>query len=217
MKHKAFTLIETVLAVAISAIVMFAGAQLMYNLVKTSEFFETNWSLRAHADGVERYLRSSFMNSNITKASKLPEVLFSRNKNNLCIAKLFEEENSNRYYLVFSEKKAHPMYLPATGVAVEKICFLDFIEGEGLSVIWTTNESDDRKRQAEPIIYKTFLTPYVKQLSYIYPDTVWREEPKLDTAINAMPEYVKLVFERHGETITRIISLKPVIDFQISR
>ena len=38
MKHKAFTLIETVLAVAISAIVMFAGAQLMYNLVKTSEF-----------------------------------------------------------------------------------------------------------------------------------------------------------------------------------
>ncbi len=217
MKRRAFTLIETILAISVSAIVLFACAQIMFDLIKTSEFFESRWSLRSHADGVESFLRSSFMNSNITKASSLPDVLFSRNSNNLCISKLFDEENTNKYYLVFSEKKAHPLYLPATGVAKEKICFLDFIDGEGLSVIWTTNESDERKRQTDPIIYKTKISPFVKSVAYIYPDTIWREEPKLDTSINAMPEYIKIVFEHRGETIRRIISLKPIIDFQISK
>ena len=215
MNRKAFTLLETVMAVAISAIVMFACTMLMFDLVKTSELFERNWSLRAHADGVENFLRSSFMNSNISKS--VPETILSRG-NSLCIAKLIEEENSNKYYLVFSEKKAHPLYLPATGVAPEKTCFLDFIEGEGLSIYWTSRISDHRKRQSDPVIYKTLLTPFVKEIAYIYMDsTMWKEEPTLDTNMTSMPEYLKIVFAKNGEEITRIISLKPVIDYQISQ
>ncbi len=214
--HKAFTLLEVILAIAISAFVLFACAQLMYNLTKTSELFEKKWSLINHADGVERFLRASFMNSQISNTSKLSGIIFSKNTNSLCVAKLPEEETSNNYYLVFSEKKPHPLYLPTTLVSPEKLCFLFFDENEGLSIVWKFLVSEDRKN--DPIVYKTKLSKFVSAITYLYKDSdIWKEAQVLDTTLTNMPEFIKITFKRNSEEITRIISLSSQLDSQLAQ
>ena len=62
------------------------------------------------------------------------------------------------------------------------------------------------------MLYKTPLSPYVKKISYLLPDTNgWREEDDLSN-IDDMPSYVKLLFERAGEKIERIIPLSGMLD-----
>ena len=216
MTRRAFTLIETVLAVALSAVIMLGCAELMFSLVKTAEMFEGKWSLRDHADGVERFLRASFVDSNISDASGVEEKLFSLNSNSLLVAKLPAELRENTYHIVFSERKPHPFYLSASGVSPEKICYLNFREEDGLSIIWHFYKPEIRGR--EVAIYKTPVSKFVKRAAYVYPDgTLWKEAPVLDTRITAMPQFIKLEFEHKGETITRVIALGSLIDYQISQ
>lgn len=216
MKRRAFTLIETILAISLSAIIMLACADLIFNLVKTSSTFESAWTLKAHADGVEKFLRKSFMNSSISDISKIPGIIFKRNTNSLCVAKLPEEENANNYFLVFSTKEPHPLYISATEVSPEKYCFLQFVEDEGLYIVWKFLVAEDRDK--EPIIYRTLLSKHVKEVSYIYKDsTLWKDEKELDTSMTEMPKFIKVVFGDKTETITRIISLNSQLDFQIAR
>lgn len=216
MKHRAFTLIETILAISLSAVIMLACAELIFNLVKTSSSFESGWTLKAHADGVEKFLRKSFMNSSFSNMSKISDVIFKRNTNSLCVAKLPEEENTNNYYLAFSIKEPHPLFVSATEVSPEKYCFLQFVEDEGLYIVWKFLQSEDRDK--EPIVYRTLLSPHVKDIAYIYYDsTLWKEEKQLDTTMTSMPTFIKITFGDKVETITRIISLNSQLDFQISR
>ena len=214
--RRAFTLIETVLAVALSAAIMLACAELIFLLVKTSEQFEGKWSLRGHADGVERFLRASLLNSAISDTSGVEEKLYDLNKNSVLVAKLPAELRENTYHIVFSARKPHPFYLSASAVSPEKLCYLDFKEEDGLSIIWHFYKPEFRDK--EIVIYKTPVSKFVKSVSYIYPDdTLWKETPILDTRITAMPRFIKIVFERGGEETARVISLAPHLDHQISQ
>ena len=76
--RRAFTLFEVVFAVAVSAVVMFGCASLFFDMVRTADFLRGNWTLRAHADGVERFLRASFVHSSISDVSKLSDAVFAR-------------------------------------------------------------------------------------------------------------------------------------------
>ena len=71
----AFTLVEVVLATAISAVILFGCCAMMFEMVNVVEYFERGWSLRSHADGVEKFLRSSFMNSSAVQTSEIGETL----------------------------------------------------------------------------------------------------------------------------------------------
>lgn len=214
--RRAFTLIETVLAVALSAAIMLACAEFIFLLIKTSGQFEGKWSLRGHADGVERFLRASLLNSAISDISGIEEKLYSLNKNSVLVAKLPAELRENTYHIVFSARKPHPFYLSATSVSPEKLCYLAFKEEDGLSIIWHFYKPEYRDK--EIVIYKTPVSKFVKSVSYIYPeDALWKETPILDTRITAMPQFIKLTFEHNGEEIARIISLAPIVDYQISQ
>ena len=62
---RGFTLIEAVLAISISALVMFGGVALLFDMSKLSESLEMGGSLKSHADGVEGFLRSAFSTSSV--------------------------------------------------------------------------------------------------------------------------------------------------------
>ena len=170
-QRRAFTLVETVLALAVSAMIMLACAQLLFDTAHT-------------------------------------EIL---------AAPLPDELGGNRdYRVVFTEKTAHPLYAAPFGLSPEKVCYLDFEEGEGLFIVWHFTQSEDRKN--DRAIYKTRISPYASEILYIYNDgRRWREEPQLTTRTEAMPEFVKIKFSRSGETLERIIALSPRIDYQISK
>lgn len=204
--RRAFTLIETVLAMAVAAVVMFGCAATLLNLAKTAESVEGGWSLTKHADGAEKFLRAAFINSVLLHASKIGNVSHQNASNTLAVAEIPE---SSDCALAFEIDEQSPILLAAERFSPEKICYLAH-DSDGLSLVW--RHANAEKKNSEAVLYKTPLSPHVKKISYLLPDTNgWREEDDLSN-IDDMPQYVKLLFERADEKIERIIPLSGMLD-----
>ena len=85
--RSAFTLVECVLAISISALLMFGGAALLFDMSRLSESLESGGGLKSHADGVESFLRSSFSSSSVSDSSKLGETFASNSDKTVFVAK----------------------------------------------------------------------------------------------------------------------------------
>lgn len=204
--RRAFTLLEVVLAISVAAVVMFGCAATLLNLANTAERVEGGWSLTKHADGAEKFLRAAFINSALLYASKIGNVSHQNASNTLAVAEIPE---SSETALAFEIDEQTPILLAAERFSPEKICYLSH-DTDGLSLVW--RHANAEKKNSEAVLYKTPLSPYVKKISYLLPDTNgWREEDDLSN-IGDMPSYVKLLFERAGEKIERIIPLSGMLD-----
>lgn len=204
--RRAFTLLEVVLAMSVAAVVMFGCAATLLNLANTAERVEGGWSLTKHADGAEKFLRTAFINSALLHASKIGNVSHQNASNTLAVAEIPE---SSETALAFEIDEQTPILLAAERFSPEKICYLSH-DTDGLSLVW--RHANAEKKNSEAVLYKTPLSPYVKKISYLLPDTNgWREEDDLSN-IGDMPSYVKLLFERAGEKIERIIPLSGMLD-----
>lgn len=204
--RRAFTLLEVVLAMSVAAVVMFGCAATLLNLVYTAERVEGGWSLTKHADGAEKFLRAVFINSALLHASKIGNVSHQNASNTLAVAEIPESAETA---LAFEIDEQTPILLAAERFSPEKICYLSH-DTDGLSLVW--RHANAEKKNSEAVLYKTPLSPYVKKISYLLPDTNgWREEDDLSN-IGDMPSYVKLLFERAGEKIERIIPLSGMLD-----
>lgn len=204
--RRAFTLLEVVLAMSVAAVVMFGCAATLLNLANTAERVEGGWSLTKHADGAEKFLRAAFINSALLHASKIGNVSHQNASNTLAVAEIPE---SSETALAFEIDEQTPILLAAERFSPEKICYLSH-DTDGLSLVW--RHANAEKKNSGAVLYKTPLSPYVKKISYLLPDTNgWREEDDLSN-IGDMPSYVKLLFERAGEKIERIIPLSGMLD-----
>ena len=204
--RRAFTLLEVVLAMSVAAVVMFGCAATLLNLANTAERVEGGWSLTKHADGAEKFLRAAFLNSALLHASKIGNVSRQNASNTLAVAEIPE---SSDCAIAFEIDEQTPILLAAERFSPEKICYLAH-DSDGLSLVW--RHANAEKKNSEAVLYKTPLSPYVKKISYLLPDTNgWREEDDLSN-IGDMPSYVKLLFERAGEKIERIIPLSGMLD-----
>ena len=204
--RRAFTLLEVVLAMSVAAVVMFGCAATLLNLANTAERVEGGWSLTKHADGAEKFLRAAFINSALLHASKIGNVSHQNASNTLAVTEIPESAETA---LAFEIDEQTPILLAAERFSPEKICYLSH-DTDGLSLVW--RHANAEKKNSEAVLYKTPLSPYVKKISYLLPDTNgWREEDDLSN-IGDMPSYVKLLFERAGEKIERIIPLSGMLD-----
>lgn len=213
---KAFTLIEAVLSIAISALVMLGCATLMFDMVNVLEYFERGWSLKKHADGVENFLRTSILNSEIADTSVLGTTYAFSSAKNIFIAPLPEDMNSSEYYLCFGEIKDKPLFLSHTGFSPAKICWIDF-KDNALWLVWRFVVSESRL--SEPAIYRTLLSPYVKEVGYFYKDSSkWVEESSIRTSTTdaKMPSYMKIVFDDGSGKTERIIYFSSHLDSQVA-
>lgn len=205
-----FTLIEVLLALAVGMLVMFGCAALTCDMLSLVERLEKGFTLRAHADGVEKFLRGSFLNSVVEDSSEFENVLASNSENTLFMSADLHSPNSSEYFLSFGDVRAHPLYVSPTGFVAERICVLENSD-EGLFVVWkfVKSENGDDTRNT----YKTLLSPYVTALRYMYFDETsgWKTEDKPLTDASAsslMPRYLLVDFARGDERITKLISLE---------
>lgn len=215
--RKAFTVIEVILAMSVSAIVMFGCASLMYDMVAVSDRLERSWTLKSHADGVERFVRSAVASSLILHPSRVQDVLATYPSKTMCLSQPPEMDSSSDYYLTFGINGSHPLFVSPTGFSPAKICWLYHAEDEGLSLIWRHANAEFENSDAG--IYKTKISPFVKEIIYIYDnDNGWEEESEIDsTETGKFPYYIKLVFVRDSEKLERVISLSGLVDSQFTR
>ncbi len=214
-RKKAFTLIETILAMTISGIVMFGCAVAMFNLFKTLEVLEQNWTLKQHADGVEKFLRNLAMSSRFCDSDKIEEKLRANSSNTIVAAKLPKDIRTSQYYLCFGVQADVPFLPTHRGISPEKHCFL-VDDNEGLSLIWQYAVSEDE--DGERAVFKSAISKFVKEIYYIFQDDdTWTEEREINTSESSMPSYIKLVFEHNGERVEKIIKLSGMLDYQIAK
>ena len=215
--RKAFTIIEIILAMTISSIVMFGCASLMFDMISVSERLERSWTLKSHADGVERFLRSAISTSLIMHPTRVQDVLATYPSKTICLSQPPEQNSASDYYLTFGLNGSHPLFVSPTGFSPAKICWLYHDEDEGLSIIWRHANAEFENSDAG--VYKTRISPFVKKIIYIYDDdNGWTEETEIDsTDTSKLPYYIKLEFVRGDEKIERVISLSGLVDSQFAR
>ncbi len=211
-----FTLVEVLLSLSISALIMFGCCALMFDMVSLSEHFERDWSFRSHVDGVEKFLRSSFISSKIDDISALGTVSQKNSAGTIYLAKDPEDGTMGEDYLAFGVDGDHPFYPSPTVFSPAKVCFLEWKDGEGLFIVWRFIVSESRN--SEPAVYKEIVSKWVEKVGYLYYDETkgWEEEDEIrsDSASdsNVMPSFLKLYFRRGDETYERIISLEGFAD-----
>lgn len=211
----AFTLVESLLALSISALVMLGCCALLFDMVNVVEYFEKGWNLRAHADGVEKFLRASFMESVFTSRSGISDVKTTNTALTLMLAKLPSEISSTDYYLCWSVQKDAPFYVSPRGISADKVCWL-VCDGDGLWIVWEFTKPEDADK-TEVSIYKSLVSRWVTGVSYFYlENNSWKEEAEVSTTETSMPYFIKITFQRGEEKIERVISISGRLDFQIA-
>ena len=215
----AFTLVEIMLALAVSAFVMFGCAAMMFDMMRLTEYFERGGTFRSHVDGVEKFLRAAFMNSEIETGNLglFESPLASNTAKTVWLVRDFEDKNVDKYHLAYGVGIEHPLYPSPLGFAGDKLCLLELLDG-GLYIVWRFVQPE--REGEEAAIYKMLLSPWVKKIGYIYNDNDrWKEEDEIKTMgySDLMPKYIKIYFDRHGEKYERLISPNLYLDFQISQ
>lgn len=219
---RAFTLVEVLFSLAISAIVMVGACVLMFNMSSILERFEGDEPFDVHVNGVEVFLK------NILKNSQMPQerdysntfTAFAENSN-LGKGNPPDSMMGDKSKISFGVMDDIPFFISRRGFSPEKDAWLDFREKEGLYIIWTfaKNENYNSASDDRPV-YESPVSPFVVSMSYVYidEDGRWLEEEDMDyissssVASNQMPNFIKLVFERGKETHTRYISLLSNVD-----
>ena len=200
---RGFTLIEAVLAISISALVMFGGVALLFDMSKLSESLEMGGSLKSHADGVEGFLRSAFSTSSVQSSGDLGETFASNS----------DKTVYGDWLLAYGCAYDHPFYVSPTGFSPEKLCWLEYKEGV-LSVIWKFVKSEEHDQECA--LYRSEISRRVANVEYWYYDDVgaWQLEPQLrdTTTGSTMPQYVKITFSDGAETDERLIRLDNFTD-----
>lgn len=213
----AFTLVEIMLALAISSVIMLGCTALMFDMVRLMDYFEKGSPFKSHVDGVEKFLRGAVMDSDIAKPELFESRLASNAAQTVWLARDFEEKSQDKYYIGYGVATEHPFYPSPLGFSGDKLCLLE-LSDEGLYVVWRFVEPERVGEDAA--IYKTLLSPWVKKLGFLYFDNdTWKEEEEIVTMLysDLMPKYLKIYFDKNGETYERIIPLNLYLDFQISQ
>lgn len=210
---RGFTLIEAVLAISISALVMFGGVALLFDMSKLSESLEMGGSLKSHADGVEGFLRSAFSTSSVQSSGDLGETFASNSDKTVYVSKNPDTIGSGDWLLAYGCAYDHPFYVSPTGFSPEKLCWLEY-KGGVLSVIWKFVKSEEHDQECA--LYRSEISRRVANVEYWYYDDVgaWQLEPQLrdTTTGSTMPQYVKITFSDGAETDERLIRLDNFTD-----
>lgn len=208
---KGFTLIETLLSLAISAMILlgcFALMNNMYNIVST---LEEGDPLDDHANGVENFLTGCIRNAKFP--DKMENSLVGSKNNSITggvrLGVNPESTSLETPQICFGVPKDVPFFISRKNFSPEKICWMELFD-DGLYLMWTfiQPESKDRDRN----IYKSLISPYVSDVSYIYlrSDGSFKEETEITIDENGaytLPMLFKLHFKRGSEEQYRNIEL----------
>ncbi len=220
----AFTLVEILIAMAISGLVMIGVCVLMFNTSLAIRHFEEAEPFDLHVNGVENFLRYSFRNSAQITQDDLKKAGVSEMKGTGKIITALPPDSfaGDKVKLCFGVADDRPLFIARRGISPEKAAFLDFRGEDGLYIIWFFLKNENPNSLSENPVYETLISPFVKSLEYVYIDSddKWYFQADMDTSpasgieAKSLPSMIKLEFERANEKFTRYISLVSNTDSQ---
>jgi len=250
-KQSGMSLIEVVIAIAISGFILASAASFVVSITDIWSKREQRYAFFEHADGVSQFLKTNFRSAQIIPSednslqnstndpatetnpsiqandgsiSIETNTQNTRSGNDLdnepqSDTNLFWQspefnQSSDEPILSFQIRETTPLLTSSKGVMpVENTLYLYFEPDEGLSLVHTSSlnetiESDDDYQ-------RTMLSPFVKDMQYIYWDIeteTWEslDEPMVspdDEFTYLIPNFLKLSFKHKETEIERIIPI----------
>lgn len=236
-----FTLIEIVLAIALSTLVLLSAAIFVFSAFHLLTETENNPGLEHHKLGVVGYLQYAFFQaqpSNTTTggnattgnttgngyaggqgnggnssasggpttsfaSSTTPTITISANQTNRVtwgyppgVAAI------DNPYISFRVDDDDPLLVWDSGPRPPATAWLYFKEGEGLSLVWQT---DQQKTLDPDAVQRTILSPLVTKMEFVFYDPTtsqWStaDIPPTDSSGNTLlPTYIRLTFKINGK------------------
>ena len=250
-KQSGMSLIEVVIAIAISGFILASAASFVVSITDIWSKREQRYAFFEHADGVSQFLKANFrsaqiipsednslqnsMNDQATETNPSIQandgsISIKTNTQNTGKENDLDNEpqsdtnlfwqspefnqSSDEPILSFQIRETTPLLTSSKGVMpVENTLYLYFEPDEGLSLVHTSSlnetiESDDD-------YHRTMLSPFVKDMQYIYWDIeteTWEslDEPMVspdDEFTYLIPNFLKLSFKHKETEIERIIPI----------
>lgn len=228
---KGMTLIEVVIAIALSGFILTATASYVVSISDIWAKKERNYAFHEHADGVTFFIKNSFFFS--TSEHQYVESL---NELNINREESIKDEDKNlsvswQYPIGFNDSSDPLLYwhlnketpllqTEDTIFPFEKSVYLLFSEDEGLSLLHYTSIQEEL--ESENDLKRTLLSSYVNKLEYIYWDQdseIWETEVTPKEAINEsnyiIPDLIKLTFTKNEYSLIRIIPIPKISQFTL--
>ena len=218
--RSAFTLLEVVVAMAISAFVMVGAVVLMFNTSVIVRHFEEGEPFDLHVNGVESFLLYSFRNAAFPEGMDASLVGVSAVRVAPVVWGMPPDSFLNeRRKLCFGVLDDRPFFISRRAFSPEKICWLAFREEEGLFLIWRFVKSENYYDHDEIPVYESVISNFVTSFEYVYIDANgnWNYETdseNMPTGVEdgTMPNFIRIVFKYGDEKFERLIPLATTID-----
>jgi prepilin-type N-terminal cleavage/methylation domain-containing protein len=250
-KSHGMSLIEVVIAIAISGFILAAAASFVVSITDIWSKREQRYAFYEHADGVTQFLKTNFLSAqiipneedllqnntntqssptspSIQKNSSGINIQTNNNTGNQTGSTFPDQESDTNIFwqtpefnssnddplLSFQIRENSPLLTNPDGIIpLENTLYLYFDPDEGLSLVHTS--SLNKVEESEDDYQRTMLSPYVKEIKYIYWDAeteTWEslEEPMTkpeDDFSYLIPNFIQLNFEYNEAQIERIISI----------
>ena len=204
VKHgrRGFTLVEVLLALAISGLLLTAATSLLITLSRAwAERPATRDAFDAHVDGVARFFVSI-----MDKATMAPG---SENaKSPIFLDRPVDFSDVEDPLISFFVREAPPVLVWPHGLAPRVHCYIYFEDGDGLSLLWYSDlqemekgESGKAELESEDDLFKTPISKFCQEIEYCYYDKEeekWDEEDRLqednENDQHNLPDFIRLVF-----------------------
>ena len=184
---RAFTLIEVIMAVAISGMVMAAVASFLYSTAQAYAR-ETYLNTRdEHIQGVSSFLRQIILESQASEEK-------------LAWSALPDETNKDPEYLKFQLIQPNPLLTYGKISPSGVVCYLKVTEPDDFILLWRPKLMPEDNPD-KPALFKLTITDQISEISYFYFDEEmerWEEDSQPEKGDNGqylMPEFIELTFK----------------------
>jgi prepilin-type N-terminal cleavage/methylation domain-containing protein len=212
---KGFTLVEVLLALAISGLLLTAATSLLITLSRAwAERPATRDAFDAHVDGVARFFVSV-----MDKATMAPG---SENaKSPIFLDRPVDFSDAEDPLISFFVREAPPVLVWSHGLAPRVHCYIYFEDGDGLSLLWYSDlqemekgESGKPELESEDDLFKTPISSFCEEIEYCYYDKEeekWDNEDRLqednENEQHNLPDFIRLVFRMNSQDLERIVTI----------
>jgi prepilin-type N-terminal cleavage/methylation domain-containing protein len=213
-KKSGFTLVEVLLALALSGLLLVAATSLLITLSRAwADRPAVRDAFDAHVDGVARFLVTI-----MDKATMPPKA--SDAKSPIFLDQPVGFSEADDPLISFFVREAPPLLVWPRGLAPRVHGYLYFEDGDGLSLLWYSDlqemeqgEGGKFELEDEDDLFKTPISNLCTEIEYCYYDDeeeIWDKVNEIDEEReegDPLPDFIRLVFRLKSRDLERIITI----------